>query len=150
MTLFLSEADSRQLDKAARRAYPEECCGLIVGHSEQGEWVVDRIVESTNLALHPERAFEVDTRLRLRLQKELREWEHGAGLSRAAKPRVIGHYHSHPDAPARPSRVDRAQAWEDNMVWLIIGVEKTGAPDKQAWLFRDSDTGFEKLPIEIG
>ena len=91
----------------------------------------------------------MDTRLRLRLQKELREWEASAGLSRAERPRVIGHYHSHPDAPARPSKADRAQAWEDNMVWLIIGLGQSGAPDKQAWLFQNADTGFEKLAIEI-
>lgn len=104
--------------RAARAAYPRECCGLLLGRSSGKDVQVDEAIASANLA-SADRAdrFEIDPALLLRLQRELR----GTGQA------VIGLYHSHPDGHARPSPADRALAWQPNWVWLIMAVRDGGA-----------------------
>lgn len=126
------------LAREAATAYPNECCGLLVGRKDGMDWLTEEVVPSANLSDDPATSFEVDTALRLRLQKELR------GSAR----RVIGHYHSHPDGAAEPSARDRARAWEADMVWLIVAVE-AGVPGAiEAYLFEGDETGFSRLAIE--
>ncbi len=115
----LAPALARRIRDAALAAYPRECCGLLIGRREGEALVVDAVAESENLSGRPHDSFEIDMRLRLRLQKELR----GTGRE------VVGHYHSHPDAPAEPSRRDIEQAWEQDMVWLIQGIDH-GTPGR--------------------
>lgn len=99
--------------RAARAAYPRECCGLLLGQGGSGTFRVHEVVASDNLAPadRPD-CFEVDPALLLRFQRERR------GSGRA----VIGLYHSHPDGDARPSPADRALAWQPDWVWLIMAV----------------------------
>jgi len=98
----------------AERAYPEECCGLLVGEGDPtGTITVARVVSSPNVASSSRGdSFEVDPKLRFDLMRELG----GSAL------RIVGHYHSHPDHSARPSRRDIEMAWEPELVWLITSV----------------------------
>jgi proteasome lid subunit RPN8/RPN11 len=130
---------ARRIRDAAASAYPDECCGLLIGHREGEALVVDGIAESANLSERPRDSFEIDLRLRLRLQKELR----GTGRD------IIGHYHSHPDAPAAPSERDRAQAWEPDMVWLIAGVSEGKAGDLGAFSLNETAGRFDPVPIVV-
>ncbi|MEN3974796.1 M67 family metallopeptidase [Emcibacter sp. SYSU 3D8] len=122
---------------AARAAYPEECCGLLIGHAEGDALVIDDVAESVNLSARPRDSFEIDMRLRLTLQKALR----GTGRE------IVGHYHSHPDAPAAPSERDRAQAWEPDMIWLIAGVADGVAGDLGAFRLDEAAGRFDAVPI---
>lgn len=99
---------------AAEAAYPGECCGLLVGRTDAAASVVVTRVEPS-----PNRSqgsgydsFEVDPELRFRVMRDLEGTPH----------RIIGHYHSHPDHPAQPSRRDLESAWEPDLVWLITSV----------------------------
>jgi proteasome lid subunit RPN8/RPN11 len=123
--------------RAAEDAWPLECCGLLVGSREDGKTVVEAVEESANLSDRPEDSFEIDMRLRLRLQKALR----GTGRD------VVGHYHSHPGGPARPSARDLAQAWEPEMIWIILAVEDGRAGEPAA--FRLDEDGQRFLPVPI-
>lgn len=103
----------REIILAAQAAYPAEACGLLVGRRDGLErWRVVRVAPSPNLAGDPTRNFEIDSKLRLDLQRDLRD---GAD-------QVIGFYHSHPDAPAQPSAADLQRAWEPDLVWVIVSV----------------------------
>ena len=99
---------------AAEAAYPEECCGLLVGRAEAAaSVVVTRVEPSANQAPGGGYdTFEVDPELRFRVMRELEGGPH----------RIVGHYHSHPDHPAQPSRRDLDSAWEPDLVWLITSV----------------------------
>ena len=102
----------RLLDDIRRRAeaaYPEECCGLLLGH-EQGKdrIVVSAAVASANLAAEPQRHFEVDPALYLRLRRAAAAEPLGAHL--------IGLYHSHPEGEAVPSASDAAEAWQEGWI----------------------------------
>lgn len=128
---------ARRIREAARAAYPEECCGLLIGHLEGDRLVIDEIAESVNLSASPRDSFEIDLRLRLTLQKTLR----GTGRD------IVGHYHSHPDAPAAPSDRDRAQAWEPDMVWLIAGVTDGEVGDLAAFRLDEAAGRFDPVAI---
>lgn len=115
---------------AARAAWPAECCGLLVGVSggEGGIWRVHRAVASPNVA--PARGphgrhdrFEIDPVVLLEAQRAAR----AEGLA------VIGHYHSHPGAPATPSPTDLAHAFYAEHVWLIVSVDTAGHTAATAW-----------------
>ena len=131
----------------AARAYPSECCGLLVGQvvdqgGEAEDWTVTRVVPAANVASddpgHSTRdCFEVDPQARFDLERELR----------GERDAVIGHYHSHPDHPATPSATDLAKAYEPSLIWIIAGVEAGGATEINA--FRLSNGGFEPLAMEI-
>ena len=116
----------RLLDEIRRRAeaaYPEECCGLLLGH-EQGKdrIVVSAAVASANLAAEPQRRFEVDPALYLRLRL--------AAATELSGARLIGLYHSHPEGGASPSASDAADAWQEGWIWLIIPLAsgRAGSP----------------------
>lgn len=134
----LADAHRDLLRLEAEQAYPRECCGILVGRDEEGVYLVDKVVPSANLSDTPDKTFEVDMALRLRLQKELR----------GSDARVIGHYHSHPEGRAEPSARDAERAWEEGMIWLILAVKTGLAVDIRAHLFKDAARGFSPLGVE--
>jgi len=99
---------------AAEAAYPTECCGLLVGRADAAaSVVVTRVEASPNLSPGSGyNSFEVDPELRFRVMRALEGGPH----------RIVGHYHSHLDHPAQPSRRDLDSAWEPDLVWLITSV----------------------------
>jgi len=122
----------------AEAAYPREACGLLVGRQLPGDHrVVARVERAENVAADPRKTFEVDPGLRIGLERELR----GQALA------VIGHYHSHPDGPARPSAHDLEMALEPDLAWLIVAVGQGQASHLRAYLPRLDRQGFRVLPI---
>lgn len=135
----LAPALIERIRAAAAAAYPHECCGLLIGGWAGDVLTVDAVEDSANLSPSPRDSFEIDLRLRLRLQKELR----GTGRE------IVGHYHSHPDAPAAPSERDRAQAWEPEMIWLIAAVTDAGAGEVNAFRLNQGAGRFDPVPISM-
>lgn len=121
---------------AATQAYPNEGCGLLIGVEEpahddgaKGATVlrVTRLVLAANLAPEPRTGFELDPAVLIAVLRELREAER---TGNGSGERLLGHMHSHPDAPAQPSARDLAMAYEPGQVWLIVPVKegRAGAP----------------------
>jgi proteasome lid subunit RPN8/RPN11 len=97
--------------QAARSAAPEECCGLLVGVLEPAPRVLCQ-VPAANVHPEPRRFFEIDPRVHFATLRAVRE---GGGAAI-----VLGHYHSHPAGPARPSARDLAEAGDPDLAWLVI------------------------------
>jgi proteasome lid subunit RPN8/RPN11 len=125
--ILLPPALLGRIEAAARAAYPEECCGLLIGFREpDGRVRVTQIAESANVAPTPRRdRFEVDPALRFATIRRLR----------GSREEIVGHYHSHPDGPARPSAHDAASAYEPELAWLIVAVVKGEAHQVAAFRF---------------
>ncbi len=135
----------RTLAAAAEAAYPRECCGLLVGQwdGQTGVQLV-RAVASRNLADpgRPDR-FEVDPAVRFAVMREAAEGPHT----------LVGHYHSHPNAPAKPSATDLAMAYEPALIWLITAVRNGRAGETTAWRLEREEghvcqLALTPLPIE--
>jgi proteasome lid subunit RPN8/RPN11 len=117
--IVIGPAPLRQIMDAAEAAYPQECCGLLVGHRQpNGVVTVVRVHASANL--RPQRGrFEIDPGLWVDLSRALGKGPH----------QVVGLYHSHPDGPAQPSAVDLKAAWGEELVWLIAAVTAASEGD---------------------
>ena len=57
---------------------------------------------------------------------------------------LIGIYHSHPDAPPRPSEYDREHAWP-NSAYVIVSVQAGRAGEVRAWLLTEDRSKFDEL-----
>jgi proteasome lid subunit RPN8/RPN11 len=117
----------------ARRSYPEECCGVLLGHSAEGGAHVAAVVEIANARREErQRHFLVSPRDYL-------------AAERAAESRglvLLGFYHSHPDHPARPSTVDLGHAWP-NLRYLIVAVAGGEPGEMTAWTLREDRSAFD-------
>ena len=140
--ILLPAALLRRIEAAAQAAYPEECCGLLIGFREPaGRVRVTRVAESVNVAPPPRRRrFEVDPALRFSVMRSLRASGEG----------IVGHYHSHPDGPAQPSGRDAAQAYEPELVWLIVAVAGDRSTATTAWLYDPAIAAFRSVLLAEG
>ena len=101
----------------ARADAPLECCGLLLGR----EGLIDECRPAANLRSSPV-AYQLDPR------------DHFAAI-RAARQTgraVIGAYHSHPGSPAVPSRTDVAEAYDPQLLYVILSLSGT-SPDVRAY-----------------
>ncbi len=92
-------------DCAARA--PEEACGLLLGTDER----IERAQPAPNVAGERTRQFEIDPAALFAAHR----------AARNAGPAILGCYHSHPNAPAFPSRLDAERAFDTGWIWLILG-----------------------------
>jgi proteasome lid subunit RPN8/RPN11 len=54
---------------------------------------------------------------------------------------LIGIYHSHPDSPAQPSKVDLDNAWPW-YTYLIVSVQNGEPKDLAAWVLSEDRSAF--------
>lgn len=128
-----------RIDRAARRGYPEEVCGLLLGRREDGDVLLERAVRIPNRSTDRRSdRYVLDPRGFLRVDRmaEERDLE------------VVGIWHTHPDSPARPSPTDREWAWP-GLSYLILSV-RDGRPDEwRCWaLTEDDGSGFREQTME--
>jgi cysteine synthase A len=130
-----------QIRAHAARAYPQECCGVLIGTDGPGGRDVTRAVEATNVFADADqrgRRFTLDPLVLLRAERE----------AAAAGVAVVGFYHSHPDHPARPSETDRQEAWPFYSYVIVSVVHGTPA-DVTSWRIDESAGAFVEETIEL-
>lgn len=110
----------------ARSAYPDECCGFLFARTAPtnvGPRRIVRVSRATN-----EQDGERHRRFLVR-PETLRETERHASARGEV---VAGFYHSHPDGPASPSRLDQENAWP-GYTYLVIAVTSAAAGEVRAF-----------------
>jgi proteasome lid subunit RPN8/RPN11 len=127
----------REIYDDTERAYPNECCGLMIGTMAAGTRIVHTFRKCRNL--NTERAhdrYEMDPLDMLRTQRELEggPWD------------IIGIYHSHPDHPSRPSQTDTDRAWPDYS-YVIISVQKGTVASAHSWVLNEAERKFYEEPL---
>ena len=138
--LILSAAQAALIEAEARRLFPREACGLLLGVREEGVVRVARVMPAENMARGPDR-FEIDPQLLFALRR-------AASQDKA----IVGHYHSHPHGSAVPSATDAAEAAWPGLAWLIIGMEEGGESHLAAFLHPEGaapPVAFEPLALTI-
>ncbi|MDX1530444.1 MAG: M67 family metallopeptidase [Rhodothermales bacterium] len=133
--MTIPEPVLHQLRRHAERAYPEECCGVLLGHFSE-EIVALVPVENRDPEARTRRyLIGPDDYLRAEREAERR------GLD------VVGFYHSHPDHPARPSPADLAEATFPGFVYTITAVAAGRAEETTAWRLTDDRSRFVPVPL---
>jgi proteasome lid subunit RPN8/RPN11 len=122
----------------AHRAFPQECCGLLVGDAHQ----TIEAVAVANVAEEPLRQYAVSPVEHLALIRQCRERSaSGARLD------VVGAYHSHPRSPAWPSAKDLEQACQ-HFLFIIAGPVGEAA-DVPIHGYRLQGTHFEEVRLVV-
>lgn len=143
MILQIDQALLKAVVDACEAAYPSESCGLIIGRG-RGQLVrATRIVPAPNLMADSSDRFELDPSVRIAVEKELREQDV------VGRDRILGHWHSHPDGSPDPSAVDRASAYEPDLIWLIVAVASGQAIQAQAHRLDPKRGAFRPVPLRI-
>jgi proteasome lid subunit RPN8/RPN11 len=137
-TLTLPDAVHDRLRAHAEAAYPEECCGVLLGRVESDSIRVTDLFPVENRDPDArERRYLIGPGDYLRAERTAED----AGLD------VVGFYHSHPDHPARPSATDLAEATFPGFVYTITAVERGRAASTTAWRLADDRSQF--LPVSL-
>jgi proteasome lid subunit RPN8/RPN11 len=137
LMLRIDTAVVDEIRRQGERAYPAECCGVLVGIAGEMKEVL-RLISTTNRRTDdPHRYLIAPDDLR-RIEAELR----------LLGQEVLGCYHSHPDHPAVPSAFDVEQAWPWYS-YLIVRVEGGHAAELASWVLEDDRSTMQSEPIDV-
>lgn len=137
--LVVPGAAERKLARTLERAYPREGCGLLlgrVGGARAGDRVVEEVRPAPNRWEGRDDRYLVDPAT---LRRAVGEEGRGG-------PRVLGFYHSHPDAGPRPSDTDRELAWPWYL-YLIVPVRDGEARTGRAWELVEDGEAWAERPV---
>jgi proteasome lid subunit RPN8/RPN11 len=142
--LKLSRADYDALRHHGEETYPNECCGILLGHvNDDGTRTVTSTARAGNTRTDSaHNRYNIDPRDQIRIQREGRERGED----------IIGYYHSHPDHPARWSLTDLADAHWPGISYVITSVEKGNAAVTNSFelsMSDESDKHFVDETIEL-
>lgn len=142
-SLILPRAVYNDLRAHGEQAYPEECCGALLGVRAGEGWSISAAVRAAN-------ASRESARRRYHIAPgEL------VAIVRDARRRnleVAGFYHSHPDHPAQWSQTDLEEAHWIGCSYVITQVEGGEATATSAFLLAgtmEEDKHFEPQTIEV-
>jgi proteasome lid subunit RPN8/RPN11 len=131
--LTLGAGVAAAIAEHASRTYPHECCGALVGRD-------DTVVEAFAL---PNTTEEGPRRRFLVRPDDYRVAERRAAALGAE---LLGFYHSHPDAPARPSQYDLDHAWP-TLSYVIVSVVAGQPVASTCWQLAPDRSAFGEQPL---
>jgi proteasome lid subunit RPN8/RPN11 len=143
--LVLKPSQVRQIEEEGVHAYPNECCGIMLGRDLSDGACTRRIVERLEPMpnvwdeAEQKRRFAIDPLALLKAEKSASEQGHA----------VLGFYHSHPDHPARPSETDRQFGWP-YYSYVIVSIANREAIDLTSWVLDEQAETFARQDIEEG
>ncbi len=134
--ILLTPAVLESIRSHGEAAYPEECCGALLG------WVASNR-RAVTAALALVNAAEVAKERRFRIAPQ--EYRRAEDMAAARGLVLVGFYHSHPDHQARPSAYDLEQAlpWHS---YVILAVPRGRAAEWRAWILAADRSRFELEP----
>ena len=138
MGLEIGSALIEEIGRHGARAYPNECCGALLGV------VTDDAKQVRELLALDNRREGAAARTRFLVTADDYRW--AEQQARAKGLDIVGFYHSHPDHPARPSEFDREHAlpWYS---YVVVSVSGGNPQDTTSWVLADDRSRF--LPEEI-
>ena len=141
--ITLSKTHLTEIQSHGIEAYPEECCGAMLGQANaQREKVTTEIVRIENNWVDNEsgsrhRRFAITAEDYRKLEK----------MAKEKKLSLLGFYHTHPDHPAKPSATDLSYAWPF-FSYIILSVRNRKASD--IYSYELSPSGDEFIEETLG
>ena len=159
----LSEAHLDAIRAHGASAFPNECCGVLMGDVESMETGHKTVREVRPLANVFEPSAEFETSVLpagaeagevATVGQERRYFVSPQEMfalmqeERRTRRKILGFYHSHPNHPARPSAYDRewASPW---YTYIIVSVRDGRPADLTAWQLDDDRRAFSPETWEI-
>ncbi len=140
MALKLIGELSARIRAHAAGAYPQECCGALLGRDgDSAREILELLPLPNQHGASPRNRFTIRPEDFRRAEATARE----RGLD------LVGWYHSHPDHPALPSEFDRQHAWPWYS-YVIVAVEKGASAALASWRLSDDRMRFTPELVENG
>jgi proteasome lid subunit RPN8/RPN11 len=149
MAIVISSEQLQIIYTHAENAYPEECCGILLGKIHRLARTVVEVIptinawDKTELVVDREIVKTKNSRYTIASQDILQSQKR----AREIHLDIIGFFHSHPDYPAIPSTCDRDRAWEV-YAYPIVSVINGKVSDLKSWVL-DSERIFQEEEIQI-
>jgi len=136
--LVLSEELASRIRAHGVEAYPQECCGALLGTDGENAREVRELLPLVNRRDDsPRNRFSISPDDFRVAEKAARE----RGLE------LIGWYHSHPDHPALPSEYDREHAWPWYS-YIVVSIVEREPKQMTSWRLADNRVRFQPEAIE--
>ncbi|OGX06456.1 MAG: hypothetical protein A3G87_00890 [Omnitrophica bacterium RIFCSPLOWO2_12_FULL_50_11] len=142
MPLYLTTQTEQLIRHHAETAYPNECCGFLLGKYNPGGVKKDvrEIFQMTNQrADSPQNRFLISPEETLRAEKE--------AVRRGLE--IVGYYHSHPDHPARPSEYDFHHTPWPGYSSIIVQSFQKGTGELTSWILREDRSTMDQEDLII-
>ncbi|MCL2197217.1 MAG: M67 family metallopeptidase [Treponema sp.] len=123
-------------------AYPNECCGILIGEIDDNGVKTVKYTE----AIRNAREYKEQYHRFLITPEDMMQAEQTA---RKRKLDVIGFYHSHPDHPAMPSDYDKEHALPFYS-YIIVSIMQRKSDELTSWELTADRKNFESENIFIG
>lgn len=132
----LKKSDYEKILAHAKKEAPVEACGLIAGHIEGDDKIIEKVYILTNVD-HAEEHFTLDPKEQLSAIKDMR----ASGYDQ------IGNWHSHPVSPSRPSDEDKRLAFDSTASYMILSL-MDNTPVLNSFHIEGDTASKEELVIE--
>jgi proteasome lid subunit RPN8/RPN11 len=132
--LRLSSELEKNIRTDGETAYPNECCGVLIGEVDNAGVKIVKRTQAINNAREDGEQYH---RFLITPEDMLRAEQ----TARATKLDVIGFYHSHPDHPSAPSGYDKDHALPFYS-YLIVSVDNGKAQILTSWELTDDRIDF--------
>ena len=141
MTVFITTEALEQIRGAGEDGYPDEVCGLMLGRdSEHGRTITARVPIANSFDGEEQyHRYLITPADMFRAEREARR----LGLD------VVGVYHSHPNAPARPSEYDRDHAAWTTWSYVIVSVAQGKSGDIRVWNLREDRSAYDEDQLAV-
>jgi len=141
--LKISQSEYDAIRQHGEETYPHECCGVLLGRTDDHVRLVSRSVRCGNTRSDsPHNRYHIAPQELVRIQSQARD----AGVE------IVGFYHSHPDHPARWSQTDLEEAHWIGCSYIITSVERGQAKITNSFLLvgeREEDKRFEDEAVSV-
>jgi proteasome lid subunit RPN8/RPN11 len=140
MAIRVKKEHLEQIRRHGEQAYPQECCGFLLGRHVDGINVLEEVYPAANEwsdAINKGETLDERTpaaaqsdEIKQRESQKNRYWitpeqyRRADAHARARKLGIIGYYHSHPDHPAAPSGYDLDHSCWPTESYIIVAVER--------------------------
>ena len=132
--LKLGKGIAEAIRRHGRSTYPDECCGALIGTGETVE-------HATPLPNTTEEG------ARRRFLVRPADYKQAESDAKRLKGELLGFYHSHPDAPSKPSQYDLEHAWP--FFWYVIVSVEQGVPKQMTvWRLVDDRSQFLEAALD--
>jgi len=133
MQIKINRTELNEIKKHGEKDYPHECCGFLFGTTTANTKNVSKIKPVINSRTTDDRhnRYLITPQEFLKAEQKART----LGLD------IIGFYHSHPDAEARPSQYDLDYSWPVYS-YIIVSVKKQESKELRSWQIKDDRSEF--------
>ncbi len=140
MAIKLSKANDQDIRKFGEETFPNECCGFMLGALADDTREVAELLPANN----DREAHNQYNRFLITPDDFMK----GEKAARKKGLEILGFYHSHPNAPARPSQYDLEHAWPWYS-YVIVSVMENVAGAMTSWILADDRSAFEEERIQL-